>query len=127
MVYDHDTPEVHTTVMIVNDFIYRSRCSLTRLATNNLVFIDKVFVKDCLLLMGTLVYLEIVLLWDVEDIFNALASIDFLQNLQHLRLQMLSFIELSLWKPFTAMMNLRSQYLRSVKIFCGRFRRRGDN
>ncbi|KAK0192938.1 hypothetical protein F5146DRAFT_1136755 [Armillaria mellea] len=118
MVYGHDTPEIHTTIIIVNDLIYRSHCSLTRLATNNLALIDKAFVKDCLLSMDTLVYLEIVLLWDVEDIFNALSSLDFFPNLQHLTLQMLSFIKLSLWKSLTAMMNSRSQYLRSFRILC---------
>ncbi|SJK98739.1 uncharacterized protein ARMOST_02008 [Armillaria ostoyae] len=69
MVYGHEAPEVHTAVMTVNDFIYRSRCSLTRLATDNLVFIDKVFVKDCLLLVDTLECLEIVLFgtWKISS------------------------------------------------------------
>ncbi len=86
IVYGHGTPGVHAAVKMVNEFIYRSHCSLTRLATNSFVFIDQVFVKDCLSLMNTLVCLEIGLVWDVETIFNALASIGFLPNLQHLTL-----------------------------------------
>ncbi|SJK98753.1 uncharacterized protein ARMOST_02022 [Armillaria ostoyae] len=121
MVYGHDTPEVHTAVKMVNDFIYHSRCSLTRLATDSFVLIDQVFVKDCLSLMNTLVCLEIGLLWDMENIFNALASIGFLPNLQYLTLQLFSVIEPSLWDPFTAMISSRSQYLRSIRIFCSIF------
>ncbi|PBK68789.1 hypothetical protein ARMSODRAFT_1004626 [Armillaria solidipes] len=118
VVYGHDTPEVHTAVKMVNDFIYHSRCSLTRLATDSFVFTDQVFVKDCLSLMNTLVCLQIGLVWEVENIFNALASIGFLPNLQHLTLQLFSSIEPSFWDPFTAMISSRSQYLRSIRIFC---------
>ncbi|KAK0452581.1 hypothetical protein EV421DRAFT_2031152 [Armillaria borealis] len=118
VVYGHDTPEVHTAVKMVNDFIYHSRCSLTRLATDSFVFIGQVFVKDCLSLMNTLVCLEVGLVWEVENIFNALASIGFLPNLQHLTLQLFSSIEPSFWDPFAAMISSRSRYLRSIRIFC---------
>ncbi|KAK0437583.1 hypothetical protein EV421DRAFT_2038251 [Armillaria borealis] len=117
VVYGHDTPEVHTAVKMVNDFIYHSRCSLTRLATDSFVFIGQVFVKDCLSLMNTLVCLEVGLVWEVENIFNALASIGFLPNLQHLTLQLFSSIEPSFWDPFAAMISSRSRYLRSIRIF----------
>lgn len=114
-------PEVYTAVRIVNGFIYHSRCSLTHLTTDVFVFADQVFAKDCVSSMYTLVCLEIGLLWDMEDIFNASASTEFLPNLQHLILQLFAAIQPTLWDSFTAMISSRSQYLRSIRILCSAF------
>ncbi|SJK98770.1 uncharacterized protein ARMOST_02039 [Armillaria ostoyae] len=106
-------------VVMMNEFVYRSRCSLTRLAIHNPVSHNQVFINDCLLLMDSLVYLEIGLRsLEVKVIFDALASIGFLPNLQHLSLR-IPFRQPSSLDLFTAMFSSRSQYLRSIGISCG--------
>ncbi len=104
---------------MMNEFVYRSHCTLTRLAIHHYVSHDPVFINDCLLLMDSLVYLEIGLQsLEVKVIFDALASIGFLPNLRHLSLRIPSRQPSSL-DLFTAMFSSRSQYLRSIRISCG--------
>ncbi|KAK0452600.1 hypothetical protein EV421DRAFT_1898329 [Armillaria borealis] len=109
--------DMNAVVLMVNEFVYRSRCTLTRLAIHNYVSHDPLFINDCLLLMDSLVSLEIELFWNMKDIFDALASIGFLPNLQHLFLQIRS-PQLSSLDLLTAMISSRSQYLRSIRISC---------
>ncbi len=108
-------------VLAMNEFVHRSRCTLTSLAIHNPVAFHQVFIKDCLSLMDSLVSLEICLFWneDVEVILGPLASSNFLPNLQHLSLRV-PYAQPSLWEPLTAMISSRSQYLRSIRISCGR-------
>ncbi|KAK0452566.1 hypothetical protein EV421DRAFT_911304 [Armillaria borealis] len=122
MICSFNASDMHSVVVVMNEFVRRSRCTLTSLAIHNPVAFHQVFIKDCLLLMDSLVSLEISLFWNVEAnvIFDALASIGFLPNLQHLSLGV-PFAPPSLWDPLAAMLGSRSQYLRSVKISCGRF------
>ncbi len=112
--------DVVNDVLVMNEFVHRSRCTLTSLAIHMFDAFEQVFVKDCLLLMDSLVSLEIRLFpyVDVKVIFNALASSKFLPNLQHLFL-LVPCAAPSLWEPLTAMLSSRSQYLRSLRISCG--------
>ncbi|KAK0237732.1 hypothetical protein EDD85DRAFT_555102 [Armillaria nabsnona] len=111
--------DTNAVVLVMNEFVYRSRCSLTRLAIHNPVLHNQVFINDCLLLMDGLVSLEIELFWneEVKVIFDALASTEFLEKLQHLSL-CIPWIQPSLLDPLTAMVSSRSRYLRSIKIRC---------
>ncbi|KAK0452583.1 hypothetical protein EV421DRAFT_913383 [Armillaria borealis] len=113
MIGDKDAP---AAVATVNDFIYRSRCSLTRFTTDNLM--GQAFIEDTLLLMDTLVSLDTRLIRNEKAILDALASVGFLPNLQHLTLRTPSSIQASLWGPLTAMVSMRSQFLRSIRISC---------
>ncbi|KAK0237720.1 hypothetical protein EDD85DRAFT_951889 [Armillaria nabsnona] len=107
-------------VLMMNEFVYRSRCTLTRLAIHSPVSHNHLFINDCLLLMDSLVSLEIGLWnWEVKFLFDALASIRFLPNLQHLLLR-IPYTHPLLLNPLVAMISSRSQYLRSIKISCGR-------
>ncbi|KAK0220428.1 hypothetical protein IW262DRAFT_1297500 [Armillaria fumosa] len=108
-------------VVMMNEFITRSRCTLTRLAIHNPISHNQLFINDRLLSMDSLVSLEIQF-WSFEGeikvLFDALAqSTKFLPNLQHLTLKIPSTYP-SLFNPLTAMIFLRSQYLRSIKISC---------
>ncbi|KAK0237739.1 hypothetical protein EDD85DRAFT_1022951 [Armillaria nabsnona] len=116
MTGDKNAPEVYTAVTMVNDFIYRSRCSLTKFTTDNVM--GQAFIEDALLLMNTLDSLDVRLIWNEKLILDALASIEFLPNLQHLTLWIPSSIQASLWGPLTAMVSMRGQYLRSIRISC---------
>ncbi|KAK0237750.1 hypothetical protein EDD85DRAFT_831675 [Armillaria nabsnona] len=111
--------DIDDVVLVINEFIHHSRCTLTSLAIHNLFAFQQVFIEDCLLLMDSLVSLEIRLFpyADVKVIFNALASSKFLPNLQHLLLRV-PCTQPSLWEPLTAMIRSRSQYLRSIRISC---------
>ncbi|SJK98773.1 uncharacterized protein ARMOST_02042 [Armillaria ostoyae] len=109
--------DMNAVVLMMNEFVYRSRCTLARLAIHNYVSHDPLFINDCLLLMNSLVSLEIELFWNMKDILDALASIGFLPNLQHLFLQIRS-PQLSSLDLLTAMISSRSQYLRSIRISC---------
>ncbi len=106
-------------VLAMNEFVHRSQCTLTSLAVHNPVAFHQVFIEDCLSLMDSLVSLEIGLFWnaDVEVILGPLASSNFLPNLQHLSLRVPN-AQPSLWGPLTAMVSLRSRYLRSIRISC---------
>ncbi|PBK90141.1 hypothetical protein ARMGADRAFT_1167019 [Armillaria gallica] len=112
--------DMNVVVLTMNEFVYRCRCSITHLGIHNLVSHSGVFIKECLVLMDSLVSLEIEL-WDaeVEVPFGALASIGFLPNLQHLSLR-IPWTGPSLLDPPTAMINSRSQYLHSIRISCVR-------
>ncbi|PBK90107.1 hypothetical protein ARMGADRAFT_1032691 [Armillaria gallica] len=80
--------DTNPVVSMMNEFVYCSRCSLTRLAIHNPVSHNQVFIDDCLLTMDSLVYLEVGLFGDreVKVISDALASSAFLATLQHLSL-----------------------------------------
>ncbi len=120
MICAANTSDIHVVVLVMNEFVHRSRCTLTSLAIHNPVAFHQVFIQDCLLLMDSLVSLEISLFWNVEVkvIFDALASIKFLTNLQHLSLW-IPYVQPSQWVPLTAMISSRGQYLRSIRISCG--------
>ncbi len=94
---DKNAPEVYTAVTMVNDFIYRSRCSLTKFTTDNVM--GQTFIENALLLMNTLDSLDVRLIWNEKLILDALASVEFLPNLQHLTLWTPSSIQASLWGP----------------------------
>ncbi len=110
--------DMSVLVLMMNEFVYRSRCTLTRLAIHNYVSHDPIFINDCLLLMDSLVSLEIGL-WNLEvkAVFDALASVGFLPNLQHLSLR-IPWTQPSSLDLFTDMFSSRSQYLRSIRISC---------
>ncbi|PBK90103.1 hypothetical protein ARMGADRAFT_1032688 [Armillaria gallica] len=112
---------VHDVISVMNEFIYRSRCSLTSLFIHNPVSFYQDFTEDCLLFMDSLVSLEIGLLEDENAMFDALASIGFLPNLQHPSLRIPSCMEPSLWNQLPVMITSRSQYLRSIRISCGNY------
>ncbi|KAK0452555.1 hypothetical protein EV421DRAFT_911037 [Armillaria borealis] len=119
MICSANASDVHSVVVVMNEFAHRSRCTLTSLAIQNPVAFHQVFVKGCLLLMDSLVSLEITLRSvEVKVIFDALASIKFLPNLQHLSLW-IPYTQPSLWDPLTALISSRGRYLRSIKISCG--------
>ncbi|KAK0449762.1 uncharacterized protein EV420DRAFT_763727 [Desarmillaria tabescens] len=104
-------------VWIVNDFIRRSRCSLSKLVFHSDSNIDdQIFIRESLLFMNTLVFLEISFFWDIEDTFHALAPVGFLPNLQHLRL--FCFDIPSSQESLIAMISSRSENLRSVQFYC---------
>ncbi|KAK0459936.1 hypothetical protein IW261DRAFT_1614915 [Armillaria novae-zelandiae] len=109
------------TVLVINEFVHRSRCTLTSLAIDNSLVFDEAFIKDCLQLMDSLVSLQLGATYhlDVEFIFDSLASSKFLPNLQHLSLQ-IPCGSCSLLKPLAAMISSRSRYLRSISISCDR-------
>ncbi|KAK0470501.1 hypothetical protein IW261DRAFT_1004093 [Armillaria novae-zelandiae] len=106
---------VRRYVQVVNDFLRRSRCSLTRLAFYSTDGDDQSLIEDSLLFMETVVCLEVALS-DDDDIFNALTSDKFLPNLQHLRL--FSFGTHSSQDLLTDMISSRRRHLRSVMISC---------
>ncbi len=72
----------HAIVLMMNEFVHRSRCTLTRLTIHNPILTSQIFIKDCLLLMNSLVSLEIGPLWNVEAkvIFDALLLPNSSQN-----------------------------------------------
>ncbi|PBK68912.1 hypothetical protein ARMSODRAFT_914109 [Armillaria solidipes] len=107
---------IRRSVQVVNDFLRRSRCSLTRLASGCPNGGNQILVHDSLLFMDTVVCLEVDVFWDNEDIFNALASDKFLPNLQHLRL--FGFMMSPSQDLLTAMIMSRRRHLRSVKVSC---------
>ncbi|PBK90114.1 hypothetical protein ARMGADRAFT_305320 [Armillaria gallica] len=76
------------------------------------------FIEDTLLLMDTLDSLDVRLIWNEKLILDALASVEFLPNLQHLTLWTPTSIQASLWGPLTSMVSMRGQYLRSIRISC---------
>ncbi len=102
--------DTNAVVSMMNEFVYRSRCSLTRLAIHNPVSHNQVFIDDYLLLMDSLVYLEVGLFGDreVKVISDALASSAFLATLQHLSL-CIPWTQSSLLDPLTAMISSRSR------------------
>ncbi|KAK0452589.1 hypothetical protein EV421DRAFT_1731207 [Armillaria borealis] len=110
--------DIDDAISVMNEFVHRSRCSLTSLAIHSCVSFHQVFIEDCLLLMDSLVSLEIGLIRNENAMFDALASIGFLPNLQHLSLLILISREPSLWDQLTAMISSRSRYLRSIRISC---------
>ncbi|KAK0192940.1 hypothetical protein F5146DRAFT_524348 [Armillaria mellea] len=117
MTGDKNSPDVYADVMMVNDFIYRSRCPLTRFTIDN--FVGQAFIEGTLLLMDTLVSLDVRLIQNEKIILDALASVGFLPNLQHLTLRIPpSTHAYELWGPLTAMVSMRSQGLRSIRISC---------
>ncbi|KAK0449759.1 uncharacterized protein EV420DRAFT_763521 [Desarmillaria tabescens] len=103
-------------VQIVNNFIRRSRCSLSRLVFHSSNANDQIFIRESLLFMNTLVSLEILFVWDIEDTFHALAPVGFLPNLQHLRL--FCYDVPSSQDSLIAMISSRSQNLRSIQFYC---------
>ncbi|KAK0457134.1 uncharacterized protein EV420DRAFT_1644289 [Desarmillaria tabescens] len=105
-------------VQIVNDFIRRSRCSLSRLVFRSSNTDDQIFIRESFLFMDTLVFLEIFFLQGIQDTFNALAPVGFLPNLQHLRLY--CFDIPSSQESLIAMVSSHSQNLRSIKIYCSK-------
>ncbi|KAK0449766.1 uncharacterized protein EV420DRAFT_1646764 [Desarmillaria tabescens] len=107
-------------VQIVNDFIRRSRCSLSRLSFHSSNADDHNVIRESLLFMDTLVSLQIGGLWNIDVIFDVLASVGFLPNLQHLRLFCIGISGSSSLDSLVAMISSRSKHLRSVKIQCGR-------
>ncbi|KAK0449752.1 uncharacterized protein EV420DRAFT_1646745 [Desarmillaria tabescens] len=102
-------------VQIVNDFIRRSRCSLSKLVFRSSNIDDQIFIRESLLFMDTLVFLEIMFLW-IGATFDALTPVGFLPNLQHLRL--FCYDIPSSQDTLIAMISSHSQNLRSVKIYC---------
>ncbi|SJK98779.1 uncharacterized protein ARMOST_02048 [Armillaria ostoyae] len=110
---------MNAVVLMMNEFVCRSRCSLTRLAIHHSIASYDGFINDCPLFMDSLVSLEIELFWNMKDIFDALASIGFLPNLQHLFLQIRS-PQLSSLDLLAAMISSRSQNLHSIRISCNR-------
>ncbi len=106
-------------VLVMNKFIHYSCCTLTSLAIHNLITFHQVFIKDCLLLMDSLVSLEIGLLWnvDIKVIFSLLASSKFLPNFQHLSVWV-PCTQPSLWGPLITMVSLWSRYLHLIRISC---------
>ncbi|KAK0220332.1 hypothetical protein IW262DRAFT_1494422 [Armillaria fumosa] len=76
---------------------------------------DEILVQDTLLFTETVVSLEMDL-WDDKYIFRALASDNFLPNLQHLCL--FGFVMSSSQDIFTAMITSHRRHLRPVKVFC---------
>ncbi|KAK0470514.1 hypothetical protein IW261DRAFT_1516363 [Armillaria novae-zelandiae] len=101
---------------VANDFLRRSQCSLTRLAFYSTDGDDQSLIEDSLVFMETVVCLEVDLLGDDNDIFNALTSDKFLPNLQHLRL--FGSIAPSSQDLLTAIISSHRRHLRSVKISC---------
>ncbi len=106
MICAANASDIHGVVVVMNEFVRRSRCTLTSLSIHSPVTFHQVFIKDCLLLMDSLVSLEISLFWNVEVnvIFDALAFIEFLPNLQHLSLW-IPYARPSQWGPLTAMVS----------------------
>ncbi|PBK90142.1 hypothetical protein ARMGADRAFT_305882 [Armillaria gallica] len=82
--------DMRVIVSMMNNFVYHSRCSLTRLAIYHSIASYDGFINDCPLLMDSLASLEIEIYWNMEDVFDALASIGFLPNSQHLLLRIRS-------------------------------------
>ncbi|KAK0452604.1 hypothetical protein EV421DRAFT_2031169 [Armillaria borealis] len=111
--------DMNAVILMMDEFVYRSRCSLTRLSIHHSIASYDGFINDCPLLMDSLMSLEIELFRNMKDIFDALASIGFLPNLQHLFLQIRS-PQLSSLDLLTAMISSRSQNLRSIRISCNR-------
>ncbi|KAK0452485.1 hypothetical protein EV421DRAFT_1769184 [Armillaria borealis] len=103
-----DTESIRQYAPIVNDFLHRSRCTLTRFASPNGG--NDILRQASPLLMDTVVCLEGVFYSQDEDILNALASDGFLPNLQHLRLS-------GSVKILTAMITSCRRHLRSVIIY----------
>ncbi len=114
-----EADSVHGAISVMNEFVHRSRCSLTSLSVHNSVSFYQDFIEDCLLFMDSLVSLEIRFIRTENDMFDALTSIEFLPNLQHLSLLIPTSIEPSLWDQLTDMISSRSRYLRSIRISCG--------
>ncbi|KAK0237778.1 hypothetical protein EDD85DRAFT_556834 [Armillaria nabsnona] len=111
----YSTP-VNAEVQIVNNFIRRSQCSLTRLAFYSVNVGDEVFIQDHLLFMETLVCLEIGTPRYTLDIMPVLASVAFLPNLRHLGLRF--FTTPLSWDPLIPTITSLSQNLHSVNIYC---------
>ncbi|KAK0192849.1 hypothetical protein F5146DRAFT_1041721 [Armillaria mellea] len=104
-------------IQLVNDFLHRSRCDLTRLASFNRG--NEILVHESLLSMDTLVCLTMRLNWNddnIINIINVLASDRFLRNLQHLRL--FGSITSSSQYLLTAVIRCHRRHLRSVKFYC---------
>ncbi|KAK0192858.1 hypothetical protein F5146DRAFT_1041782 [Armillaria mellea] len=101
-------------IQLVNDFLHRSRCDLTRLACLNGG--NQILVHESLLSMDTLVCLTMWLNWNDDNIINVLASDRFLRNLQHLRLS--GYITPSSQYLLTAVIRCHRRHLRSVKFYC---------
>ncbi|KAK0470493.1 hypothetical protein IW261DRAFT_1003816 [Armillaria novae-zelandiae] len=119
LTFTHNLADIRGSIEVVNDFLYRSQCSLTRLAFSSAFTDDKIFIQDSLLFMDTVVCLEVGLYpsWNREDILlNALASDQFLPNLQNLHL--FHFMASSSQNFLTAMAAPCRRHLRSVKVFC---------
>ncbi|KAK0220415.1 hypothetical protein IW262DRAFT_1022696 [Armillaria fumosa] len=118
---DKSDKHIDGIVLVMNEFIHRSRCTLTSLAVHNSFAFQQVFIKDCLLLMDSLVFLNLGVAYeaDVEVIFDPLASTKFLPNLQHLSLQ-IRCAPHGFQNSLTTMISSRSQYLRSIRISCDR-------
>ncbi|PBK90064.1 hypothetical protein ARMGADRAFT_1082950 [Armillaria gallica] len=120
MICAGNASDMDGVVLMMNEFVHHSRCTLTSLAIHNAVIFHQVFIKDCLLLMDSLVSLDISRFWDEEVgvLFDALASIKLLPNLRHLSLW-IPYAMCSLWDPLTALISSRGRYFRSIRISCG--------
>ncbi|KAK0494561.1 hypothetical protein EDD18DRAFT_1400747 [Armillaria luteobubalina] len=109
---------VHGGTPAMNEFVHRSRCSLTSLSIRNSIFLHQK-AEDCLLLMDSLVSLEIRHIREATDILDALAtSLHFLPNLQHLSLLIPTSMEPSLWNQLNDIISSTTHSLRSIQIFC---------
>lgn len=114
----HDISDVRGSIEVVNDFLFRSRCSLTRLAFYSAYEDNQILIQDSLLFMDTLVCLEVRLrvTGDDEDVLNALTSDKFLPNLQDLHL--FNFRMSSSQNFLITMVMSCRPHLRSVKVSC---------
>ncbi|KAK0220318.1 hypothetical protein IW262DRAFT_1015231 [Armillaria fumosa] len=119
LTFTHSVSDIRGSTELVNDFLHRSQCSLTRLAIYSAYGNNQILIQDTLLFMDTLVLLEVGLRLteDDEDILNALTSSDkFLPNLQDLHL---FHFKMPLSQKFLIIMVMSCrQHLRSVKVSC---------
>ncbi|SJK98653.1 uncharacterized protein ARMOST_01922 [Armillaria ostoyae] len=111
---DEGAESIRQYVPIVNDFLRRSRCTLTRFASPH--GCNDILRQASPLLMDTVVCLEVGLFNGEDDnILNALASDGFLPNLQHLLLFG------PMWPSsnfLTAIITSCRRHLRSVILYC---------
>ncbi|KAK0494583.1 hypothetical protein EDD18DRAFT_349780 [Armillaria luteobubalina] len=110
-----DMSDTRAIVLTMNEFVCRSRCTLVSLVLDHPVAFHQVFITSCVLLMDSLISLDVTPCRNVEVGFliDALVSPEFLPRLQHVSLPEFDL----LWDPLPTMLRIRSQYLRTVKIY----------
>ncbi|KAK0220177.1 hypothetical protein IW262DRAFT_1494317 [Armillaria fumosa] len=118
LTFTHDVSDIRGSIEVVNDFLFRSRCSLTRLAFYSAYEDNQILIQDSLLFMDTVVCLEVGLrvTGDDKDILNALTSDKFLPNLQDLHL--FHFGMSSSQTFLIALVMSCRQHLLTVKVSC---------
>ncbi|KAK0192947.1 hypothetical protein F5146DRAFT_1136764 [Armillaria mellea] len=106
------TYDMSIIILMMNEFVHHSHCTLTHLAIHNYISHNPIFINDCLLFMDSLVTLKIGLgNFQVKAVLDALSTIKFLPNFQHLSLQ----IAQAQWSPFNRFTAV--QFLEPISSF----------